>query len=61
MKTKEELEALKEEVEALNKKLMDLTDEELARVTGGLAHIHTYWKGNTREKKDTTRDEGKDE
>lgn len=41
MKTKEELEALKEEVEALNKKLMDLTDEELARVTGGLAHIHT--------------------
>ena len=61
MKTKEELEALKEEVEALNKKLMDLTDEELARVTGGLAPGRNYWKGNTREKKDTTRDEGKDE
>lgn len=35
MKTKEELNALKEEVEALNKKLHELTDEELAQVTGG--------------------------
>ena len=31
MKTKEELNALKEEVEALNKKLAELTEEELAQ------------------------------
>ncbi|MBQ0037196.1 MAG: bacteriocin [Clostridiales bacterium] len=36
MKTKEELNALKEEVETLNAKLAELTDEELAQVTGGL-------------------------
>lgn len=35
MKTKEELYALKEEVEAMNKKLHELTEEELAQVTGG--------------------------
>ena len=35
MKTKEELNALKEEVETLNKKLHELTDDELAQVTGG--------------------------
>ena len=35
MKTKEELNALKEEVETLNQKLADLTDEELAQVSGG--------------------------
>ena len=35
MKTKEELNALKKEVESLNKKLAELTDEELAQVTGG--------------------------
>ena len=35
MKTKEELNALKEEVETLNKKLAELTDEELAQVAGG--------------------------
>ena len=34
MKTKEELNALKEEVETLNKKLAELTDEELAQVSG---------------------------
>ena len=37
MKTKEELNALKEEVEALNKKLHELTEEELAEVNGGVA------------------------
>ena len=36
MKTAEELNALKEEVEILNKKLHDLTEEELAQVSGGL-------------------------
>ena len=35
MKTKEELNALKEEVETLNKKLHELTEEELAQVAGG--------------------------
>ena len=35
MKTKEELNAIKEEVETLSKKLAELTDEELKQVTGG--------------------------
>ena len=35
MKTKEELNALKEEVETVNKKLAELTEEELAQVAGG--------------------------
>ncbi len=37
MKTKEELTALKKEVEALNKKLAELNEEELAQVSGGRA------------------------
>ena len=36
MKTKEELNAMKEEVETVNKKLHELTDEELAQVSGGV-------------------------
>ena len=43
MKTKEELKALKEEVEVLNKKLAELTEEELAEVAGGLAPGRKYW------------------
>ena len=35
MKTKEELNTLKEEVETLNKKLAELTEEEFAQVAGG--------------------------
>lgn len=35
MKSKEELNALKEEVETLNKKLVELSEEELMQVTGG--------------------------
>ena len=35
MKTKEELNALKEEVETVNRKLHELTEEELAQVSGG--------------------------
>ena len=35
MKAKKELKALKEEVEPLNNKLHELTDEELAQVSGG--------------------------
>ncbi len=38
MKTKEELNALKEEVETVSRKLHELTDEELAQVTGGQDH-----------------------
>ena len=37
MKTKEELNALKEEVETLNRKLHELTEEELAQVSGSAA------------------------
>ena len=34
-KTKEELNALKEEVESVNEKLAELTEDELKLVTGG--------------------------
>ena len=43
MKTKEELNALKEEIEALSKKLAELNEEELAEVAGGLAPGRRYW------------------
>ena len=36
MKSREELNVLKEEVETLNKTLHELTDEELEQVTGGV-------------------------
>ena len=35
MKTKEELNALKEEIDIVNRKLSELTAEELKQVTGG--------------------------
>ena len=42
MKTKEELNKLNAEVETLNKKLHELTEEELAFVSGGSqTHDHT--------------------
>ena len=47
MKTKEELNALKEEVETLNKKLHELTDEELAQVSGGLKDFSWEWTPDT--------------
>ena len=34
-KTKEELNALKKEAETVNEKLQELTEEEVAQVTGG--------------------------
>lgn len=43
MKTKEELNAIKEEVEKLNKKLADLNDEEMAYVSGGSHEGETNW------------------
>ena len=42
MKTKEELNALKEEVETLNKKLHELTEEELKQVVGGSLKNYEY-------------------
>ena len=37
MKTKEELNALKKEVESLNKKLAELSEDELEMVSGGVS------------------------
>ena len=48
MKTKEELNVLKEEVETLDKKLKELNDEELKQVIGGVVAsggIHV-WHGS---------------
>ena len=42
MKTKEELNTIKEEVETLNNKLIELTDEELEQVIGGY-NAHSYF------------------
>ena len=39
MKTKEELDALKKEVESVNEKLQELTPEEIAQVNGGCVHL----------------------
>ena len=39
MKTKEELKALKEEVETLSRKLAELNEEELAEVSGAFTPI----------------------
>ncbi len=36
MKTREELNVLKKEVETLNKKLAELSEDELKQVTGGI-------------------------
>ena len=43
MKTKEELNALKNEVEVLNQKLSTLTEKELEQVTGGVDFNITDW------------------
>ena len=39
MKTKEELNKLKEEVESVNEKLAELTPEEIAQVNGGRGRV----------------------
>ena len=46
MKTKEELNELKEEVETVNKKLQELTPEELAQVNGGSQPRNYVVNGN---------------
>ena len=40
MKSKEELNALKEEVETVSRKLHELTDEELVQVSGGTGSMN---------------------
>ena len=61
MKTVEELNALKDEVETLNKKLHELTDEELAQVSGGvLPYEPADGAEKSRSSKDTGKDTGKD-
>ena len=42
MKTKEELNALKSEVEALNEKLAELSEGELKQVSGGFGVVDSY-------------------
>ena len=42
MKTQEELNEIKEEVEALNRKLHELTDEELEQVSGGSVQFAAF-------------------
>ena len=46
MKTKEELNALKNEVESLNKKLAELSEDEMKEVVGGGLDewIDRHWK-----------------
>ena len=46
MKTKEELNELKEEVKAVNKKLHELTEEELEQVAGGVMMRYTCTNPN---------------
>ena len=48
MKTPEELNALKEKVETLNKKLAELTEEELTQVSGG-GDGHSWTDGGSYE------------
>ena len=43
MKTPEELNVLKEEIETLNKKLGELTTDELKQVTGGEGAVTLCW------------------
>lgn len=42
MKTKEEIDALKEEVETLRRKLAELSEEELEQVSGGTSYDFYY-------------------
>ena len=44
MKTTEELNALKNEVETMNRKLAELNDEELSQVTGGAKLGHYMYR-----------------
>ena len=43
MKSKEELNALKEEINKVNEKICELTPEELEQVTGGARELTHMW------------------
>ena len=49
MKTKEELNKLKEEVETLKSKLAELNEEELEQVAGGLKFIPILLKNDLKD------------
>ena len=49
MKTVEELKSLRGEIETLNKKLAELTEEELAQVSGGVVPTGVGGNGPVRE------------
>mgnify|MGYP003293232493 CR=1 FL=1 len=51
MKTKEELNALKNEVETLNKKLAELNEEELKQVIGGQQYDINIYKNEVEREK----------
>ena len=51
MKTKEELNALKEEVKTLNKKLAELNEEELKQVIGGQQYDINIYKNEVEREK----------
>ena len=51
MKTKEELNALKEEVETVNRKLRELTKEELEQVIGGQQYDINIYKNEVEREK----------
>ena len=46
MKTIEELKSLKEEVETMNKKLAELTEEEMRQISGGGTSVFRYYYCN---------------
>lgn len=43
-KTKEELDALKQECLSLNEKLKELSEDELKEISGGQYHDNVYWE-----------------
>ncbi|MDO5445808.1 MAG: bacteriocin [Eubacteriales bacterium] len=55
MKTKEELNTLKEEYKSLQKKLSELTDDELSLVTGGFAEERNAEDKQEQEKANVSR------
>ncbi len=50
MKTKEEMNTIENQFEALNAKQIELTADETERVVGGIAPGRTYWKNGCKSK-----------
>ena len=57
-KTQEELNALKKEVETINNKLKELTDEELKQVAGGAGTVFWWGESEVTDSKDFERKSG---